>query len=84
MQQSKHKRKSQGTPGLQANVHRLPTKEGIPHSTNTNALAEAVVQPPKLVEHLVPVQVRGDVGLRDVRHAVCLGNWDTGRTTPLH
>ena len=31
-------------------------------------LTEAIVQPPKLVEHLVAVQVGGDVRLCDVRH----------------
>ena len=41
------------------------------HQKATNpSFAEAIVQPPKLTEHLVPVQVGRDVRLRNVRHLV--------------
>ena len=36
-----------------------------------------IVQPPKLVEHLVTVQVGGDVRLCDVRHGACLKKFGT-------
>lgn len=54
--------------GVQANVDCFSTEEGIAHSTDAHPFAEAIVQPPKLIEHLVTVQVRRDVGFRDVRH----------------
>ena len=41
-------------------------------------LTEAIVQPPKLVEHLVTVQVGGDVRLCDVRHGACLKKFRPG------
>ena len=65
------------TLGVQANVHCLATKEGVPHRTDAHALAEAIVQPPELREHLVPVQVGGDVRLGNVRHGTCgqASNW---------
>eukprot|EP00435_Cladocopium_sp_Y103_P056135 s3038_g18.t2 len=45
---------------LHANVHSFSSKEWISNCTNANTLTEAIVQPPKLVEHLVAVQVGGD------------------------
>jgi len=55
-------------PAVETNVHSFSSTEWITNSTNANTLTEAIVQPPKFVEHLVAVQVGGDVGLRDVRH----------------
>ena len=59
-------------PAVEANVHSFSSKEWISNCTNANTLTEAIVQPPKLVEHLVTVQVGGDVRLCDVRHGACL------------
>ena len=64
-------------PAVEANVHSFSSKEWISNCTNANTLTEAIVQPPKLVEHLVTVQVGGDVRLCDVRHGACLTKFGT-------
>jgi len=55
---------------VKANVHSFTSKEWISNSSNANTFTKAIVQPPKLIEHLVAVEVWRDVGLRNVRHGV--------------
>ena len=59
---------------MEANVHCFPAKEWISDRTNANTFTEAIVQPPELVEHLVPVKIGRDIGLRDIRHVLFVTN----------
>ena len=66
---------SRGTFGVEADVDSLPTKERISHCADANTFTEAIVQPPQLVKHLVPVEVGRDIGLRDIRHGASCHKW---------
>jgi len=58
----------QHAPVVAANVHGVSSKDWITNSDNVNALAKAVVQPPKFTEHLNNAEANAHAGAEGIAH----------------